>query len=70
MLSLGGAAVIALIWIGYRSFRHDVGPVALVIAIAAAGVLGWGTSLGDGAGTVWSSVTPTLNNVGGGGAVG
>jgi hypothetical protein len=70
VLSLGGAAVIALIWIAVRAFRHDVGPVALVIAIGAAGILGWGVQLGNGAETVWTSVTPTLNDVGGGGAVG
>jgi hypothetical protein len=67
VLSLGGAALVAVIWVAVKAFRNGVGPVGLVVAVAAAGVLGWGADLGDGAATVWSSVTPTLNNVGSGG---
>lgn len=70
MLSLGGAAVVALIWVAVLAFRHGVGLIGLTIAIAAAAVLGWGSPMANGAATVWSSVTPTLNSVGSAGASG
>lgn len=70
MLTAGGFCVLVLGWVLVLAFMRGVGVLAVVVAIIAAGVVGFGDAVATPARTVITSVAPALNAVGDGGTRG